>query len=241
MNNTLWTFGCSFTDEYSPVKCDPPNFYDMYAEFRGGNLPPIWAKLLSEKLNLNYNNKGCGAISNYKIFYNFCDNCSDFKEGDTIIVQWTSIYRFLLANDEHFLQDILPSGDYQEHFNMKTIEDILVNRTNTIWIDEIIKFTKIINELCKNKKINIYYWSYDDSKYIPYMQRHYNEFDLSKWITFLDDYDNIYKLLNYLNIQTNNKHTISLETNGIVNDMHLGELGHIKQAEYFYNYIKKQI
>ena len=52
------------------------------------------------------------------------------------------------------------------------------------------------------------------------------------------DYDNIYKLLNYLNIQTNNKHTISLETNGIVNDMHLGELGHIKQAEYFYNYIK---
>ena len=42
MNNTLWTFSCSFTDEYSPVKCDPPNFYDMCnAEFRGGNLPPI--------------------------------------------------------------------------------------------------------------------------------------------------------------------------------------------------------
>ena len=65
------------------------------------------------------------------------------------------------------LHDILPSVNYQEHFNMKTIEDILVNRTNTIWIDEIIKFTKIINELCKNK-INIYYWSYDDKFYIPY-------------------------------------------------------------------------
>ena len=45
---------------------------------------------------------------------------------------------------------------------MKTIEDILVNRTNPIWIEELIKFTKIINELCKEKELNVFYWSYSD-------------------------------------------------------------------------------
>ena len=43
MKNTLWTFGCSFTDEYSPINTNPPNNYDLYAELRGGSLPTIWA------------------------------------------------------------------------------------------------------------------------------------------------------------------------------------------------------
>ena len=242
MKNTLWTFGCSFTDEYSPVNCTPPNFYDLFAEYRGGSLPLIWAKILSNKLNLDYQNKGNGAISNYSIFYNFCDWCTQFKEGDVILVQWTTIYRFLMANEDNELQNILPSNDYSESFNMKTIEDVLVNRTKDVWFSELVKFTKIINELCKEKRCNLFYWSYSDTDYIPYLKNNFDLFDEKKWITYKDtDAENRYKLLHYLNLESNNKHTISTETNGKVNDFHLGELGHKLQAEYFYNHIKKQL
>lgn len=241
MRNTLWTFGCSFTDEYSPIQCDPPNSYDLYAELRGGSLPTIWAKQLADKLKLNYKNKGNGAISNYTIFYIFCDWCSQFKKGDVIIVQWTTIYRFLFANNENLLHDILPSVDYSEEHNMKTIEDILVNRTNPIWIKELIKFTKIINELCKEKELNIFYWSYSDKEYIKYIKNNFKEFDDTTWITESKGDDKINGLLDIITEKTNNNHTIELETKGKVLDKHLGELGHNFQANYFYNYIKKQI
>ena len=240
MKNTLWTFGCSFTDEYSPINTNPPNNYDLYAELRGGSLPTIWAKQLADKFKLNYKNKGCGAKSNYTIFYTFCDWCAQFKKGDIVIVQWTTIYRFLFANDENFLHDILPSANYT-NYNMKTIEDILVNRTNSIWIEELIKFTKIINELCKEKELNIFYWSYSDKEYIKYIKNNFKEFDDTTWITESKGDDKINGLLDIITEKTNNNHTIELETKGKVLDKHLGELGHNFQANYFYNYIKKQI
>ena len=241
MENSLWTFGCSFTGEYAPINCDPPNNYDLYSEFRGGSLPTIWAKQLADKLKLNYKNKGNGAISNYTIFYTFCDWCSEFKKGDTIIVQWTTIYRFLFANDSHFLHDILPSMDYSEDYNMKTLEDVFVNKTNSVWIQELIKFTKIINELCKEKGVNVFYWSYSDTDFVHYMKNHYVGFDETQWMTYyLDPKDDHAKLLDLLHKKSNNKHTIALETNEKVKDYHLGELGHKIQAEYFYNYIKNK-
>lgn len=235
MKNSLWSFGCSFTAEYHPLDNNPPNTYDIYRAWLGGVLPPVWPTLLSNKFGFENKNKGIGAISNYKIFYNFCDNCSSIKKGDVVIVQWTSPYRFLFADENHFLNNILPSVHYSE-YNQKTIEDILVNRTNSVWIQELIHFTKVINELCKEKGAHIFYWTYNEDLIWSYIS------------TFWEDYNNDivitpekYQLLTHLGKETDNKHTIELETNGDVLDAHLGKLGHEAQSEYFYNFIKNRL
>jgi hypothetical protein len=237
MENSLWTFGCSFTAEYQPLDNDPPNNYDLYKKYRGGELPSVWANLLSQKLNLNYKNKGYGARSNYTIFYTFCDWCSKIKKGDTVIVQWTSPYRFLMAHEEQYLQDVLPSCNYEEDFDMKVIETILVNRTNPIWISELTYFTKIINELCKQKEANVFYWTYHEDLIWSYMSSTWDEYNGHQIIQAPDNQS----IMDYLGSETNYKQTIIAETNEIVEDVHLGELGHKAQAEYFYNYIKNQI
>jgi len=242
MENSLWTFGCSFTEEYAPLKCDPPNSYDLYSEFKGGNLPKVWAKLLSEKLNLKYENKGKGATSNASIFYSFCDNCKNFEKNDIVIVQWTSIYRFLFANpNKNHLQDILPSEEYFDFKNdKKHLEYIFVNRTNDCYIQEIISYVKIIMELCKEKKVKLFFWTYNDTEYIPYIETLFSDFKKQQWITDYS-FNTLPGLMIKLSIDTKDKHTILNETNNQINDSHLGELGHKAQAEYFYNYIKKQI
>tara|TARA_B100001939_G_scaffold188055_1_gene161985 strand:- start:195 stop:917 length:723 start_codon:yes stop_codon:yes gene_type:complete len=240
MENSLWTFGCSFTAEYHPIDNDPPTSYDLYKQWKGGKLPKIWAELLSEKLNLKYENKGKGATSNASIFYSFCDYCKTFKENDIVIIQWTSIYRFLFANPVYnHLQDMLPSEEYPA-FKKEHLEYIFVNRTNDCYIQELISYTKVIMELCKEKKVKLFFWTYNDTEYIPYIEELYSDFVKEQWITDYS-FNTLPNLMIKLSIDTKDKHTILNETNNEVDDMHLGEIGHKAQAEYFYNYIKKQI
>ena len=48
-------------------------------------------------------------------------------------------------------------------------------------------------------------------------------------------------LINYISYSLGSHLTIKQETENAVNDLHLGEHGHIKQADYFYNHIKQYI
>jgi len=242
MENSLWSFGCSFTAEYHPIDNEIPNNYDKYKEWRGGNLPEIWPTILSKKLNLENNNKGRGATSNYDIFYSFCDSVSDLKKNDIVIIQWTSIYRFLLANPtQDNLMTILPSETYEE-FNQTFIDNILVNRSNVTWLVELIYFSKIINEICKEKGVHLFYWTYDDD-IISYIMEKWSKLLYDKFISIygVDDILKKYHLMGHLDKLCNNKHTIDGETNGMIHDAHLGEFGHKEQAELFYNYIKERI
>ena len=123
---------------------------------------------------------------------------------------------------------------------MNTIEDILVNRTNPIWMEELISFTKIINEVCKEKGASIYYWTYHEDEILSYISSNYDEYDKHKVITWTSEKGH-QSLLNYLHTKTNNLHTIVAETEGLIDDDHLGEFGHKEQAEYFYNFIKNKL
>lgn len=242
MENSLWTFGCSFTAEYHPIDNDPPTTYDFYKQYNGGELPKVWPEHLSEKLGLKYENKGRGATSNASIFYSFCNFCDKLQEGDIVIVQWTTIYRFLLANDSlGELCDILPSCEYPDNeYDMDLITAMLVNRSNPIWIDELISYSKIINEICKEKKVKLFYWTYAEHEVFSYMQDNWDEFSWDNILTY-KEHGRVEGLLNKMGIDTNNRHTIDNETDGEVLDAHLGKLGHEAQANYFYKIIKKQI
>jgi len=84
----LWTFGCSFTGEYYPLDSVPPNNYNKYKKWKGGNLPPVWPTVLSKKLGYNCNNLGRGAMSNSSIFNTFCNISHKISNGDIVIIGW---------------------------------------------------------------------------------------------------------------------------------------------------------
>lgn len=243
MKNTLWSFGCSFTAEYHPLNETPPNNYDLYREFKGGSLPPVWPTLLSTKLNLNNQNKGIGASSNYTIFQQFCKYCSELKSDDIVIVGWTSIYRFPLAETNTHMLDLLPSCSYS-NFDKKILDYLFVNRTHDIWKQEIVRFTQIMIEICKEKNVKILFWSFTDDL-IKYL---HNSEEISDYFLIFDknvknnDYSVYQSITNSENINENDRnYTIIEETNRKIEDYHMGQYGHERQSEYFYNWINKTI
>jgi len=82
MNNSLWTFGCSFTE----------------LDYIGGLSDYHWSKVLSTELDLNLQNIGLSAASNDNIIFDFLQNADKFREGDYVIIQLTHSSRFGIPN-----------------------------------------------------------------------------------------------------------------------------------------------
>lgn len=227
MKNTLWTFGCSFTAEYHPVGADIENNYDRYKKWRGGTLPDVWPTILAKNLNLEIQNKGVGATGNDTIFQQFCNNSHLMKSGDIVIVGWTHILRFLLSSpDGSHLIDILPSMQYPE-FESKWIDFMLVNRSFSAWQTQIISYIKMIESYCNSIDAKVFFWTSDIEMYECFKENYIN-IDTNKFIDW--DYLDFFQLIrqNYPNFKNI---TIKEETNGAVDDQHLGELGHKLQAD----------
>ena len=96
--NTLFTFGCSFTEDFETSSA---LLYKNYKDFRGGKFPDSWPKILSNKLNLELKNYGEGASGNEQIFHEICKRCDEFKKGDIIIVEWSFVERYRIAVDNN--------------------------------------------------------------------------------------------------------------------------------------------
>lgn len=236
---TLWTFGCSFTAEWYPVGYDDTLTYDEYKKFKGGTLPDVWPTILAKKLNLTIKNCAIGGVSNYNILKQFINVIDNIVEGDTLIFGWTQLLRFCAVNEkENLILEILPKQSYNVNvgFSKMTIDEILVNRSHLLWSEEIQNWIKFINDYCRLKNVEIFHWNSDnlifdmDTKFI----------DNKRFI--LPPKEKKFKsssLIHYFSYSNGSPLTIKQETAEKVNDLHLGEFGHIKQAEYFYNHIIK--
>jgi hypothetical protein len=238
MKNTLWTFGCSFTAEWHPLNNTPPNNYDKYREWRGGELPDVWPKILAKHLKVNLENHGKGASGNQTIFKTFCNKCNFIKEGDTVVIGWTQIARYpMFLSSGNELVDLLPSETYEE-VPQSVHEFNLVNRTNPIWIEEIISFMRIINELAESKKFKVYFWT-SDGPIFHYITENNSE-NLRRDNMIATEYNSLFEGVSmtcpskYLE-----KLSIFQETDKEVADAHMGYYGHIYQAEFIKNFILK--
>ena len=239
---TLWTFGCSFTAEWFPVGYGHQNnAYDYYKKFRGGTLPDVWPTILSKKLNYDIKNCGIGGASNYNILKQFINVIDNIKEGDILIFGWTQLLRFCAVNEkEHKINEMLPRESYNVDvgFSKTTIDEILVNRSHPLWAEEVQNWIKFINNYCRLKNVEVFHWNSDnlifdvDSKFIN--DKNY----------ILPPSGEQYKKCNfigYISYFLDSHLTINHVTGHEVKDLHLGEVGHIKQAEYIYGHIKKYI
>ena len=82
MGNTLWTFGCSFTEQ----------------DYIGGLSDYHWSTLLSLEYDLTLQNFGLSAASNDNIIFDFLQNADKFIGGDYIIVQLSHSSRLGIPN-----------------------------------------------------------------------------------------------------------------------------------------------
>lgn len=211
--STLHTFGCSFT---APYTINGTIGYSQYYEFKNKVFPPIWPNILSTKLGFLLNNYGLGGISNDEIFSIFCQNINKIKCGDIVIIGWSFKERFRLVDNSigNFIGITPNSKQKLKNVTSQTIDEILINRENQLWINEVLNWEKLIRKYLELIDVEVITWSFDKS--FP---------------------DEIYIFDVLVNLGAK---TITMETNGKIYDNHMAEMGHFHQSEYFFNILKTQ-
>lgn len=226
----LFVFGDSFSAKFITYQNHDggESQYTKYKKWRGGNFPPIWPELLSEKLGkCELKNFSEGGSCNYNIFNKICDNCRDFHNGDIVIVGWTFVTRFRLSNNNSFVSISYSDVDGQEYWGgHEVIKNIALNRMEYSYVKEIYSFENIVDELCKAKGVNVFYWSADELiiNSEPYEFRNKNKY-------MIPECDR--GMLRYLEIRYGAQ-TISKETRMEIHDMHFGQVGHEVMADRFH-------
>ena len=239
----LYTFGCSFTEDFKHFfESEFNTLRKTYmVDYLNGYIPESWPEILSKKLNMDLVNRAAVHGHQYEyyregncnasIFNNICHMCDNFKKGDIVIIEWSFIVRFKWATERGMLT-ILPNQPPHD-LNEKITEEIIVNRYNKLWIDELFIMIKMLNKLSESIGFDIYYWTVD--KTILNDKREIITND-TKWLLSNQLGEKHYFSL----IKKNGGFSIDDETNGIIADSHLGMTGHKVLADLFYEYIIEQ-
>lgn len=236
MNNTLHSFGCSFSEHFYHRLQNSYldlSVFNSYKEIYGEDSLVSWHEYISNEFKLNLNIQGHSGGSNYQIFQSFCDSVYNIKENDIVIIEWTYINRFRVVSNEHNGWTPILSNQSEHDFIEKgSLNKILFLReTKDYYKDEIISYMKIINELCILKGCKIYYWTIDEKLFNYFYKKNIiNEF----WLF----YDNHFENFNYVQyILDNNGLLIKDELS--YQDPHFGIMGNKVLGNLICNYIKK--
>jgi hypothetical protein len=153
---TVWTFGDSLTERYNPGQ----DWAEQYIKFKGYH-PKVYGDFVSEILNYDLKNLGKAGSDNYTIFETFCKTYQNISDDDVVIIGWSHFGRFRLVNKQNNWLSLVPNfSNHLKDFpyiSENTINEILVNRTNSKYVEEVNNWIKFISLACSNKKI--IHWS----------------------------------------------------------------------------------
>ena len=221
--NKLWVFGDNASSIFGRTK---ERRYEYYRRLRNDNFPPSWSELLSAKLNLKLNNYAIEGQSNYDIFEWFSKMSDKIQENDIVFIGWASAQNFRLYDEysESYITirpNAIKTSNNPKFLNgieLDTINQISKNRSNKIWVNEIDSWVNLINAYSKLKGFKVFYWTFDQTLNKPgYVGAEHGDFRA------------------YLISQ--GAEDIRMESNGLLDDDHFGEKGHLIQSEYFYKFI----
>lgn len=221
--NKLWVFGDNSSSIFSRTK---ERRYEYYRRFRNGKFPPSWSELLSKKLNLKLNNYAIEGQSNYDIFEWFCKVSDKIQKDDIVFIGWADTQNFRLCDDYSQSYITIRPGaiknsntpQFLNGIQLETINQISKNRENKIWSIEIDNWMNLINGYSKLKEFKVFYWTFDQTLNRPgFIGGEHGDF--RSYLISLEAED------------------IRMESNGLLNDNHFGEKGHLIQSEYFYKLI----
>jgi len=189
--NKLWTFGDSFT---AGIKPDYPQFepYRDYVEYLGMkscDIPESWAGQLAFKLGMILRDFSNGGNSNEEIFLNFMVNCHKINKGDIVILQWTTMNRFLWALPKDLwkkspIESSIPLGTELTKFiragvnttslSFEELSKLGINvpkevfgymaqmKSEEAWLTQIYAQENLITEFCDSKGISCFFWATDN-------------------------------------------------------------------------------
>jgi hypothetical protein len=226
--NTLYTFGCSYTQDFEKVYPDDAQL-KYVDEFLNGIMPPSWPKVLSKLLGYDCINTSRGGIGNETIFENVCKMSPNFKKGDMVIIQWTENYRFRWPNpDGHWVNQLSNWDNKIPTLSQTTRDEILIIRDHPLYRKELYNYHTLIEQLASSVGFDIYYWSMGENII--------TELPKDKKFLLTDKFDKItYNYPKYFGKM--NAQTIIQETNGVNSDGHYGKGGHEIIGRLFYEHI----
>lgn len=220
----------------------------------------IWVERLSKRLKSKYNLYAKSEVTNLDIFNQFVSNIDKLNEGDVVIINWAQNFKFNVYGDikvksvSNVFDNTFVKEDY--NFSRNTVTDIFKNRSERQSIYEVHSYEKIISEVCKLKKINVFFWSIDNANHLEYsdsilkkpnyiLGKHIikfrNDFGVNFGNPFYKDLLTplCYRALNYFDVHMMD---MSSDTYNHVNsNLYLGVRGHDVLAQHFYLHIIKNI
>jgi hypothetical protein len=160
MSQKLYIFGDSFSAGFSFES----NWTNNYINWKGYT-PKGFGEIISQNLNLEVINLAENASDNYSILQKFCDNVKNIKKNDLVIIGWSSPLRFRLVSNDWIT--ILPNYDKfstkeidKTKISESTLIEILLNRDDIRYCNEVNSWIKLLNNLDKN----IIHWTPFDQR-----------------------------------------------------------------------------
>lgn len=157
--STVWTFGDSYTASYNPKFI----WSNKYIDWKGGQ-PKVYADFMGEMLGMDVKNMGEGGTDNYTIFESFCKNVRNIKEDDILVFGWSGIHRFRVPTKQNEWLTILINTLNKDEvifenidYSFETIREIVVNRDNDLYVDEVNWWMYMIEHVMKPRKC--LFWS----------------------------------------------------------------------------------
>lgn len=152
----LFVYGCSNSESFDTKV----TWAIKYVKWKGF-VPKCYGQLISEELKINLINYSKSGTNNHSIFQKICETIKNINEDDMVIVQWTDNSRFRLVNDLNEWVDFYPNSvdtiKNFENVSKETITELMVNRTNTKYFEELKSWELIIRQTLNKTKL--VFWS----------------------------------------------------------------------------------
>jgi hypothetical protein len=149
---TVWTFGDSLTEGFKSGDL----WARTYVKWKG-YIPLTYGEIVANNFEYQIINLGKGGSDNYTIFETFCKNVNKFEENDIVIIGWSDIGRFRLCNINGRWTSIVPNflNDITniDNLSQNTVNEILVNRTSDVYIDEVNNWINVIKKSLNGIKL----------------------------------------------------------------------------------------
>lgn len=199
----------AFGDSFTAPFDEHSLIYKEYLKYLGRK-PKTYDEILSEKLGCTSINLGKRGADNYTILEIFSNNVQNFYKDDLIIIGWSNINRFRLVDNDFNWRTMIPGQKNNLHSGFDTVSE------------------KTIDEIFVNRELPNY--AREVNSWISMIKYFLKNNIVISWTPFPWIIDGF----NFNGITS-----LKMETDGVVNDGHYGEVGNKYLSDFFYNvYIK---
>ena len=150
MNNTIWTFGDSFTHGNG---CLVNEIYPT--QYKKSDEDKIWPEIVADKLNFQLKNMGAGLFSNDKIIDSIIENYKYIHKKDLVIIGNTFYSRFDIPYEGKLIT--LSTVNLPKNSN-KLLNDIIVIMDDVLLKNRQLKRISFIKSLLETKGVTCIIW-----------------------------------------------------------------------------------